>query len=165
MLSRDTASGGPKIRVRDLLEGVESQLHLQVLAGSRGLDKEITVARIQKPGLALAGFIEYIHPGRVQILGQSEITFLARLSPEKRVDIVNQVCGCDVTCFVITKGLDPPDDLVRAADSYDIPLLRTREVSSATIDDLTQFLEEQLAPQVSLHGVLIDVYGVGVLLL
>ncbi|HKY34014.1 MAG TPA: HPr(Ser) kinase/phosphatase [Candidatus Polarisedimenticolia bacterium] len=155
----------PKIRVRDLLLGEAAPLGFETIAGAAGLEKEITVPRIQKPGLALAGFIEYIHPGRVQILGQSEITFLMGLAPDRRRDILHEVCACGVTCFVITKSLSPPEELVATAEVYSIPVLRTGQVSSATIDGLTRFLEDRLAPRISLHGVLLDIYGVGVLLL
>jgi|SRR5678815_2911493 HPr kinase/phosphorylase len=165
MLPTDVPVMTPKIRVRDLLLGDASHLGFELIAGKSGIEKEITVPRIQKPGLSLAGFIEYIHPGRVQILGQSEITFLKGQTPDRRRDIVEQVCACGVTCFVITKGLDPSEELRSAAEQYGIPLLGTRLVSSATIDGLTRFLEERLAPRISVHGVLLDIYGVGVLLL
>jgi len=155
----------PRIRVRDLLLGEARHIALEALAGRAGLDKELTVPRIQKPGLALAGFIEYIHPGRVQILGQSEITFLKEQPSERRRAVLHDVCATGVTCFVITKSLEPPAELVAAVDEYAIPLLRTRLVSSATIDALERFLEERLAPRITLHGVLLDIYGVGVLLL
>jgi len=155
----------PTIRVRDLLSPEAAHLRLVCIAGHVGLDKEISVARIQKPGLALAGFIEYIHPGRVQIVGQSEITFLKGLDAARRTEILSAVCACGVTCFVITKDLDPPQELRDAVEQFEIPLLRTAEVSSATIDNLTDHLEEQLAPRLSMHGVFLDVYGVGVLLL
>ncbi|MBI3451012.1 MAG: HPr(Ser) kinase/phosphatase [Acidobacteria bacterium] len=160
-----SAATHPTIRVRDLLTGDASHLRLECIAGKIGLDKEITVARIQKPGLALAGFIEYIHAGRVQILGQSEITFLMGLDGARRREILDAVCACGVTCFVITKALDPPPELFEAADRFEIPLLKTAEVSSATIDNLTDYLEETLAPRVTIHGVFLDVYGVGTLLL
>jgi HPr kinase/phosphorylase len=161
----DSTATNPTIRVRDLLGEDAAHLKLECIAGKIGLDKEITVARIQKPGLALAGFIEYIHPGRVQILGQSEITFLKGLDPKRRREIVSAVCACGVTCFVITKALDAPAEMLEAADQFEIPLLKTAEVSSATIDNLTEYLEETLAPRLTIHGVFLDVYGVGVLLL
>src|SRR5688572_8983674 len=116
----------PRIRVRDLLLGEARHIALEALAGRAGLDKELTVPRIQKPGLALAGFIEYIHPGRVQILGQSEITFLREQPSERRVAVLHDVCATGVTCFVITKSLEPPAELVAAVDEHAIPLLRTR---------------------------------------
>lgn len=165
MFPSDLAILTPRIRVRDLLLGEAERLGFEVIAGSGGLEKEITVPRIQKPGLSLAGFIEYIHPGRVQILGQSEITFLKEQAAARRREIFKEVCACDVTCFVITKNLDPPGELLAAAELNNIPVLRTRQVSSATIDGLTRFLEERLAPRITVHGVLLDIYGVGVLLL
>jgi len=165
MLPSEVSVVNPKIRVRDLLLGDAQHLGLDVVAGKAGIEKEITVPRIQKPGLSLAGFIEYIHPGRVQILGQSEITFLKGQSDEQRRQILHEVCACGVTCFVLTKDLEPPEELRAAAEVYSIPVLKTRLVSSATIDGLTRFLEERLAPRVSIHGVLLDIYGVGVLLL
>ncbi len=155
----------PTIRVRDLLSGQAARLAFRILAGEAGIDREINVPRIQKPGLALAGFIEYIHPGRVQILGRSEITFLNDLDPERRRAILSEVAACGVTCLVITKGLEPPAELIDAAELHAIPLLQTSEMSSVTIDSLTTFLEECLAPRLTLHGVLLDLYGVGVLLL
>ena len=161
----ETRAIHPTIRVRDLLSEEAAHLKLSVIAGDVGLDKEINVPRIQKPGLSLAGFIEYIHPGRVQILGRSEITFLQGLDSARRREILGQVCACGVTCFVITKNLGPPPELSEAADRFAIPLLKTTELSSATIDGLVAFLEEKLAPRQKLHGVFLDVYGVGVLLL
>src|SRR5262245_20211082 len=132
MMPSDVSVMTPKIRVRDLLLGDALHLGLELIAGKGGIEKEITVPRIQKPGLSLAGFIQYIHPGRVQILGQSEITFLRGQSSERRRDILHQVCGCGVTCFVITKDLAAPEELVAAAEVYSIPVLKTRLVSSAT---------------------------------
>jgi len=161
----DTAATHPSIRVKDLLSPAAAHLKLECLAGGSGLDKELSIARIQKPGLALAGFVEYIHPGRVQILGQSEITFLIGLDEARRKEIVAAVCASGIVCFVITKRLDPPPELIEAVERFEIPLLRTAEVSSATIDNLTAYLEESLAPRLTLHGVFLDVYGVGVLLL
>jgi len=165
MLPTEASVVTPKIRVRDLMLADALHLGFEVIAGAAGLEREITVPRIQKPGLSLAGFVEYIHPGRVQILGQSEITFLEGMTPRRRKEILDEVCACGVTCFVITKNLDPPHELITAVESSGIPLLKTREVSSSTIDGLTRFLEERLAPRLSIHGVLLDIYGVGVLLL
>ncbi len=155
----------PVIQVRAFLSKSVADLGLRVRAGVAGLDREIFIARIQKPGLALAGFLEYIHPGRVQILGQSEITFLEGLTPKKRRSVITDVCRKEVSCFVITKGLTPPSELVELSDELGVPLLVTRVVSSELIEGITMFLEDQLAPRVALHGVFLDVYGLGVLLL
>jgi HPr kinase/phosphorylase len=164
-MMEETRAFHPTIRVRDLLTESASHLGLRVLAGEAGLDREINVPRIQKPGLALAGYVEYIHPGRLQILGQSEITFLNELDATRRGAVLEEVASCGVTCMVITKNLDPPAELLSSADAHSIPLLKTSEVSSFTIDALTEYLEQRLAPLMTIHGVMLDLYGVGVLLL
>lgn len=155
----------PVIQVRAFLSEAAADLDLRVCAGASGLDREIFNPRIQKPGLALAGFLEYIHPGRVQILGQSEITFLEGLAPEKRRSVLADVCGRDIGCFIITKGLAPPPELVEVSDQCGVPVLVTGVVSTHLIEGVIQFLEEQLAPRLALHGVCLEVNGLGVLIL
>lgn len=155
----------PVVRVRGLLGAAAADLHLSVRAGESGLDKEISIPRIQKPGLALAGFMEYIHPGRVQILGQSEITFLDGLEPDHRREICEDLCSRGAACFIITKGLLPPAELVAVADGTGVPLLLTPVVSSDLIEGVSEWLHHELAPGLTLHGVLVDIYGLGVLLL
>ena len=155
----------PSMAVRELLtdEAAES-LGLELVSGAGGLDNVINRPRIQKPGLALAGFLEYIHPGRIQILGKSEFTFLSERTEPERARIVSQLCRQGGSCFILTSGLRPTPEMVEETDRHDVPLLSTSHSSSATIDHLTRFLEDRLAPRVVVHGVLIDVYGLGVLL-
>jgi HPr kinase/phosphorylase len=152
--------------VRELLtdEAAEA-LRLILVSGADGLDNILNRPRIQKPGLALAGFLEYIHPGRVQILGRSEISFLRERPPGERTRIVAQLCRQGGSCFVVTAGLDPPPELVAETERQNVPLLRTDLQTSLTIDYLTRYLEDRLAPQIVIHGVLLDIYGLGVLLL
>lgn len=152
--------------VRELLTDPEAEsIGLTVLAGEIGLDNTIDRERIQKPGLALAGFLEYIHPGRIQILGKSELTFLNERASAERERIISQLCRQGVSCFVLTSGLIPPAELVEAVEEHQVPLLGTSGTSSTTINRLTHYLEYRLAPRVVIHGVLVDVYGLGVLLL
>jgi HPr kinase/phosphorylase len=138
---------------------------LVLLAGADGLENVIDRPRIQKPGLALAGFLEYVHPGRVQVLGKSEVNFLRERAPAERSRIVSQLCRQGVTCFVLTTGLEAPEELVDEAEKQRTPLLRTELTSSTAIELLTRFLEDRLAPRAVVHGVLLDIYGLGVLLL
>lgn len=153
------------IQVRDLLSEEAASLQLSLLAGKRGLHKELTVPRIQKPGLALLGDVEYLRSGRVQILGASEINYLERLSPTERTRVLHKICSYGVACFIVTKDLEPPSELVEQANRFDIVLLQTPLVSSVCIDKVTDFLDDRLAPRTSLHGDLLDVYGVGVLII
>jgi HPr kinase/phosphorylase len=154
----------PTLTVRSLLdEG--AQLRLVLIAGETGLGRRITVQRIQKPGLALAGFVRQVHPERVQVLGATEIAYLNTLSEPDARRSVDGFVGLNPACVVVTKGLDVPRVLLESADRAGVPILRTSMVSSAAIDAIQKHLELQLAPTASIHAVLMDVLGVGVLLL
>lgn len=155
----------PAITVSEFLQAAPRRLELRSLAGESGAAmRALTAARIQKLGLALAGFTHYIHPGRVQIVGQSEIWYLGQLEPEARREAINRLELDKIACVLITKGLTPPDELIEAAENAELPLIQTPLVSSIAINIVSDFLHEALAPRASRHGVLLDVYGLGVLL-
>ena len=165
-MAANDSSAIPSMTVGEILEDEgAASLGLTLLAGGDGLDNVVDRPRIQKPGLALAGFLEYVHPGRVQILGKSEISFLSERAPAERGRIVSQLCRQGASCFVLTTGLTPPEELVLESDKHAVPLLRTELSSSSTIEILTRYLEDRLAPRAVVHGVLLDVYGLGVLLI
>ena len=158
----------PRLSISEFLSETEAGLDLEILAGKRGLSRFVQVPRIQKPGLALAGYTKNLHPDRIQILGDTELSYLFdlyRQDPEKAENRVAELCSFDICCFIITKDLEPPDTLLRAVEIQGIPLLRTHHQSSTFISLITQYLEERLLAQTSVHGVLVDVLGVGVLLL
>ena len=140
-------------------------LELTLLAGREGLSNQIRSPRIQKEGLPLAGVLDYIHPERVQVLGSTEIKFLATKSPWERHALLKPLFEKKVCCFLITKGLDPPPEVVQVADSTATPLLKTPRVSSSAINEITDGLMSLLAPTISTHGVLLDVFGVGLLIM
>jgi HPr kinase/phosphorylase len=153
------------ITVAEFIAQATSKLELEVLAGADGLaQRKITVPRIQKLGLALAGFTHYIHPGRLQIVGQSEIWYLGELSPERRREAISILTLERISCILVTKALEPAVELVEAAESAGLPLLRTPLVSSLAINIVTDCLQEMMAPRTVLHGVLLDMYGIGVLI-
>lgn len=153
------------IPVGDFVSHAPSELCLEVLAGVQGLTtRRFTAPRIQKLGLALAGFSHYVHPGRLQIVGQSEIWFLGQLEPAQRSEAISHLSLENIACILITKGLEPPGEFVVAADIAHVPMLRTPLVSSASITLVTDCLQELLAPRTTLHGVLLDLYGLGVLI-
>jgi HPr kinase/phosphorylase len=151
--------------IEDLLHDTEYGLDLTLLAGESGLGNKIETPRIQKPGLALTGYTEHLHPDRIQILGNTEISYLRQLSEETACGHLEKLCAFPIVCYVITLGLDPPGCLVRAANEAGIPLLRTHHLSSTCISLVTKFLEERLLPLTHVQGVLVDVLGVGVLIL
>lgn len=141
-------------------------MHLQLLAGERGLSKKITIPRIQKPGLALTGDVSGIHTGRIQVLGKSEIAYLEQLKVAERRKILDAICASiDVTCFVVTANLVPPTPLAEACEQHHIPLFRTHLLTSTFINRVTRFLEDHLTASTCIHGVLLDVYGIGILII
>jgi HPr kinase/phosphorylase len=153
------------VKVADILKDGDYHLGLRLVAGKNGLSREVTVPRIQKPGLALAGYLEQLHPDRVQVLGRVELSYLSTLSEKKREEAIRNICGVDIACFVITRGLPVPRLLIQEANRKGIPVLKTELLSSVLINRITKFLEERLAETVAVHGVLVDVLEVGILLL
>lgn len=151
--------------VGELLKDKEYQLELELAGDPAGLSKKILIPQIQKPGLALTGYTANLHPGRIQVLGNSEIKFLKDLPPAKCASILKKICRMDIACFVLTHGNAPPPLLDRECRKREIPLLRTALSTPVFIMRITKFLEDRLTESTSLHGVLLDVFGVGVLLL
>ncbi len=153
----------PEVLVHELIESLRGALRLEVCAGGEGGQRPIRAARIQKPGLALAGYSAFIHPDRVQVLGQTEISYLAQLDGPGRERAATTLTSLTLACVLVTKGLSPPPELVVACDRTRTPLLRTPVVSSEAIDRVINYLSDRLMPRTSIHGVLVDVGGVGVL--
>lgn len=153
----------PRITVQQFLE-LFQDLQLEVLAGQAGMGREIASPRIQKPGLSLAGDREYIHANRIQILGATEITYLARTSGDAQFEILAPILEKGPSLLLITKGREPSPELLASADRAAIPLLRTGVTSSVVINTITDRLMDLLAPRLSTHGSFLDVYGAGLLL-
>jgi HPr kinase/phosphorylase len=162
----------PGLRVADLIGDDALGLPLEVIAGRIGLDRQVKATRIQKSGLALAGHFHGIEPNRIQILGVTEMTYLEKLRPERCEATIRRYLDLDL-CAVVVTEMDQTmrgesmarAALVRAADECDTPLLVTSERSSRTILALHGFLDERLAPRQRVHGVLVDVFEVGLLML
>jgi HPr kinase/phosphorylase len=157
----------PAVTVGGLLESRPESvgLPLELLAGGRGLHRKITNPYIQKTGLALAGFHEYLHPGRVLIYGESEVRYLEGLEPPARQRALGQSFATEVPCVLITGGLEAPTDLVHEADRAGVPLLSTRVGTATAIGKLSALLEDRLAVREVIHGVLLDILGLGVLMI
>jgi HPr kinase/phosphorylase len=153
------------MEIKTLLSALRVELGLEIIAGHKGLDRRITAASIQKPGLALAGFVEMFKPGRVQVFGRTEVDYLWSLVPDERTKAVENLLGCAPPAVVVTRGLDIPEQLIGSADTHSVPLLQTGLRSSIFVDSLHRYLSNRLARVRSVHGVLVDVFGVGVLMI
>jgi HPr kinase/phosphorylase len=154
------------ISIHEVLQDSEYGLRLELVTGREGLERRISSTRIQKPGLALTGFTEHLHPERVQVFGNTEISFLKTMNEEKQRDVLNNLFHREqLACIIVTKNLPIPKPLLDACDAASVALMRTPLLSSILIQQIQSYLEEALAASASIHGVLLDVFGVGILLL
>jgi HPr kinase/phosphorylase len=151
--------------VQELEQDREHHLELTLMAGRKGVKKKVTHSQVQKMGLALTGFIQFINPERLQVIGNTEMAYFKTLTPEMQEKVIHEICSLPLSCLVITRGLEIPELLLQEGDEKGIPVFRTNLRSLDFIERVTKFLEEKLASTSSLHGVLMDIYGVGVLIL
>jgi len=152
------------IQVAEFMKDSDYHLNLELVAGKQGLLKKITIPRIQKPGLALTGDTSNLHSGRLQILGKSEISYLNGLPEKKMRSVVEKICKIDLAAMVITRGNIVPDILIEEAEKNSIPLFSTNLLTSTFINRVTKFLEDKLTASTNVHGVLMDVFGVGIMI-
>lgn len=155
----------PAVRVEELLGDELSDLDLRVLSGESHLDNLITHPRVQKPGLAFAGYYAYIKPGRVQIIGESETEYLLTLDEKERHERLEKIASLPVPVFIITKGIAPLPGFLASCQQREVPVLSSTALSSTVIKGVSYFLEDHLVPSTVLHGVLLEIYGLGVLLI
>jgi HPr kinase/phosphorylase len=149
-----------KVKVAELVK----QFQLEIIAGEDGLKRGITVDDLYRPGLEMAGYFHYHPVERVQILGKTELAFLETLDSADRIERLERFCNIETPCIIITRGLEVPADLAQQASSKSIPLLRSNAATTYLISRITNFLERWLAPTATIHGVLVDIYGIGMLI-
>ena len=156
---------GPQVTVRGLMEDPSLDVALRVVAGKSGLERLILHPRVQKSGLALAGHTLGIVPTRVQLLGETELSYIDSLDLHGKRRAALGLFGLDLCCVVLTRNADADPILMEAANASATPLLISDARTSRTINAIHNVLDERLAPRTTLHGVLVDVFGVGLLLL
>ena len=140
-------------------------LPFELLGGRDGLQRTISSPHIQKTGLALAGFDAYLQPARILVFGESEIRYLESLDVGNRLNVLAAAFSHDIPCVLITGGWEPPVELLAASDRYHVPLLRTAVSTPVAIAKIEYLLDDQLAERQVIHGVLMDMLGLGVLLI
>ena len=139
-------------------------LPLELLSGTDGLDRVIATPHIQKTGLALAGFHEYLQPDRILVFGESEVRYIEGLDADARTHMLASVFAHDIPCVLLTSGWGPPPELVTASERFRVPLLRTTVSTPVAIARIGALLDDTLAIREVIHGVLMDVLGMGVLI-
>ncbi|MGL5867476.1 HPr(Ser) kinase/phosphatase [Clostridium chrysemydis] len=147
------------VSVKKLIKDFE----LEVLVS--GKDEEvINVSDINRPGLQLSGFYNYFAPERLQVIGKAEWSFLDDMQKELREKRLKKYFSFDMKCLIITRGLEPHEELIKYASQKNIWVLRSNLVTTKLISKMTIYMSDKLAPETRLHGVLVDVYGIGILI-
>ncbi|GLI85145.1 HPr(Ser) kinase/phosphatase [Rossellomorea marisflavi] len=149
-----------KVRTKDIMD----KFHLELVGGEEGLHRPITMSDISRPGLEIAGYFDYYPAERIQLLGKTEITFLDLLDDAERKRRLESLCTDITPGIIISRELEVPPDLIDAANRYDVPVMRSPMKTTRFSSHLTNYLESKLAPTTAIHGVLVDIYGVGVLI-
>jgi HPr kinase/phosphorylase len=149
--------------VADFYDRTRERLELSLLSRSLHSRSRLVRADSNRPQLALTGYVENFLWDRLQILGQTEVRYLETLGPTERGKVLTQIAGFAIPCIIVTQGLTPPEPLITLASQNEVPVFSTPMETSRFTQAVTSFLEEEFAPTTSVHGTLVDVYGVGLL--
>lgn len=143
-----------------------TEFQFELIYGPEGFEKiEITTDDVNRPGLQLAGFFDYFEPQRLQIMGKAENAYVEQFDEEKRTDIFEKLCATGIPAVIVTRNIEVFPELIEAAKKYDVAVLRTNEFTSSVTSALVASLKVALAPRITLHGVLVELYGEGILIL
>ena len=150
------------VKLKTLME----EFKLELIRGCAGHeDTPIVIEDVNRPGLQLTGFFDHFDPKRIELLGLVEHTYLGGISAQERRDVFEKLFSYPIPALIITRSLEPYPECMEMAEKYDRTILRTTETTSAFMSDLIGFLNNSLAPRITRHGVLLEIYGEGVLLL
>jgi HPr kinase/phosphorylase len=149
-----------------LLTKIIKSFNLETIYAPENIDKiELTRAEIHRPGLPLTGFFEYFDPLRMQIIGLVESIYLSKLEPSERYERIYAFMEKKPVCIVLARDIEPFAEMFDLAKKFDIPLLRTKISTNSFVSNIISTLNVELAPTITRHGVLVEVYGEGVLIL
>jgi len=152
------------ITVLEFLNAGRDSLKMSVVAGERGMKNIVRDKAINRPALALTGYYKSFAPKRVQVFGAGEIAYLRDTKEDKQYKVLTEIAQRHIPCMIVTRGLQPTQPMIEAANENDIPLIRTTLSTRDFLAASTLLLENMFAPRVSEHGTLMDVKGIGVLI-
>ncbi len=154
----------PPLTAARLFEEQQPELELEILTQSLTSRCDVTTSDLNRPGMALMGFVENFLPERIQILGQTELSYLAQLSANAQREAVDRLFQFTMPCIMVAKALDVPPYLLERANALECPVMRTPQSTTPFIHSLTAYLDAVFSESKTVHGSLVDVYGVGLLL-
>jgi HPr kinase/phosphorylase len=153
------------VSVSEFLQVKEKELKLSLTEANQGLDNKITSQRIQKLGMSLSGYTKFLKASKIQLLGNTEITYLKTLSAKEKKERIDSVCEFDIVAIIVTKKLPVPKYFIQKARSKGIPIIKSSLDTSEFIAALGRYLEERLSPSTVIHGVLLEIFGIGTLII
>jgi HPr kinase/phosphorylase len=151
------------ITVEFLYENSKDLAKLILYSDTSGFDRKIYEQNLHRPGLALAGFVDLFSFSRVQVFGNTEMKYLAQLSNEKRVEAIKRIFHFSIPCIILTDNNRPFPELLELSNQNNIPLFGTSFSTTKLVYFVSDFLDDQFAERISIHGSFVDVYGVGIL--
>lgn len=144
---------------------LHEQFQLTLVSGEEGIGRHISVIDISRPGLEMAGYFTHYPSNRIQLLGKTELSFFELLEPNEKAERMLKLCAPDTPAIVVAHNHDVPDELIAASNQKSVPVFSTKTPTTRLYSQLTNFLERELAPMTAVHGVLVDIHGVGVLII
>ncbi|MGD8190222.1 HPr(Ser) kinase/phosphatase [Brevibacillus ginsengisoli] len=150
-----------KTRVSNIVE----HFQMKIISGEEGLGREVAVTDLSRPGLQLAGYYSHYPSDRIQLFGLTEITFFQTLNREEKLERLHFLMDDETPCFVVTRNQEVPPEVIEVSNQRKVPVILSPLSTTSLVGKLTNFLENRLAPTATMHGVLTDIYGVGVLIL
>ena len=151
--------------IQVITKDVQEKFNLQLVSGEEGIGRYITTSDISRPGLEMAGYFTHYPANRVQLLGKTELSFFEMLPEKDKKERMKKLCSEQTPAIIISRGMDVPPALIEASNENHVPVLITSLTTTRFSSQLTNFLESKLAPTTAMHGVLVDVYGIGVLII
>ncbi len=152
------------VTVQELLDGLGTEMKLKVISGFNGLNRTITAAEVNRPGLALAGYYEHFAKHRLQVLGLVEMDYLKNISSKEHSERLGRLMQMRIPAFIIARNFIPLPETVALSNKYHVPIIRAPGVTMKVVNKTSIWLEEQFSPSTKVHGVLMEVYGMGVLI-
>jgi len=152
------------ITVREMFDAKRVEWDMEILTGEEGMERKIASFEQSRPGLALAGYYEVFSDDRVQIIGLTETSYLQSLPSAERLARLRRIMQFPIPCFIITRSLDVIPEMEQVLKESNVPLIRTSHITTPFQSELGQFLEKRLAPRWGVHGVMIEVFGMGVMI-
>lgn len=150
-----------QVTTKDVIE----KFNLELISGNEGVGRYITTSDISRPGLEMAGYFTHYPANRVQLIGKTELSFFDMLPSNLKKERMLRLCSQETPAVIVSRGLDVPEELIYASNENSVPVLTTKMKTTSFSSRLTNYLESKLAPFAAMHGVLVDVYGIGVLII